>query len=107
LPLITVNADILYDDIVYALASAAPQELQGIDTTLQSASCSGWDAIGGYVDVKKRLIQLIQWPWEHPLQFEVQHDIIIIERYTVHKSLSLNIAAFASVKSLLYPVIGE
>jgi transitional endoplasmic reticulum ATPase len=69
-PLITVNTDIMYEDIVYALAAAAPQELQGIDTTLQSA-CSGWDAIGGYKDVKQRLIQLIQWPWEHPDQFEV------------------------------------
>jgi SpoVK/Ycf46/Vps4 family AAA+-type ATPase len=86
LVLLVKQDNIVYDDIVYALALAAPLELQGIDTTIQSTS-SGWDAIGGYIHVKKRLIQLIQWPWEHPEQFEV-HKSNYNDQYILSHALS-------------------
>ena len=69
----TIDAELLaslavcQEHFKYALAQANPSSLR--ETVVEVPNIS-WDDIGGLVDVKRELRELVQYPVEHPEKFE-------------------------------------
>lgn len=68
----TIDAEILaamcvtQDHFVHALKTVNPSVLRSAQVQVPNVS---WDDIGGLADVKKQLIEMVQWPFEHPEVF--------------------------------------